>query len=136
MRLRITDLTAILVDADVVSVRAEDVSGGFGILPGHADFLTTLAISVVAWRTSSGDAGFCAVRHGLLSVSDGQTVAVATREGQVGGDLETLEREVLARYRADDERDRTDRTAAAKLRMQAIRHMVAALQDGPRELGL
>ena len=36
MKLRITDPTAILVDADVASVRAEDASGSFGILSGHA----------------------------------------------------------------------------------------------------
>ena len=32
MRLRITTPVAIVVDRDVVSVRAEDASGGFGIL--------------------------------------------------------------------------------------------------------
>jgi F-type H+-transporting ATPase subunit epsilon len=31
-------------------LRAEDASGSFGILPGHAPFLTALAISIVSWR--------------------------------------------------------------------------------------
>ena len=31
-------------------LRAEDDTGAFGILPGHADFLTVLAVSVVTWR--------------------------------------------------------------------------------------
>ena len=39
MKLRITDPTAILVDTDVRSVRAEDASGSFGILSGLGDNL-------------------------------------------------------------------------------------------------
>ena len=51
MRLLITDPTAVVADhADVASVRAEDESGGFGILTGHADLLTVLTVSVVSWR--------------------------------------------------------------------------------------
>jgi F-type H+-transporting ATPase subunit epsilon len=40
----------VIDDPDVVAVRAEDESGSFGILSGHADFLTALTVSVVAWR--------------------------------------------------------------------------------------
>src|SRR5450755_2683609 len=70
MRLLITDPVTIALDAaDVVSLRAEDASGSFGILAGHADFLTTLAISVVSWRHADGRAGYCAVRGGILTVS-------------------------------------------------------------------
>lgn len=90
MKLRITDPTAILVDTDVRSVRAEDASGSFGILSGHADFLTALGVSIVSWRGADGAPGYCAVRNGILTVSHGTGVAVATREGHVGDDLGTL----------------------------------------------
>lgn len=136
MRLRITSPTAIVVDCDIVSVRAEDASGGFGILNGHADFLTALEVSVVSWRSLDGKSGYCAVRNGILTVSGGKDVAVATREAHVGDDLEKLEAEVLAGYRQHREAERSSRTASAKLRMQAIRHMVEALQGGSREIGL
>ncbi len=136
MRLRITAPTAIVVDCDVVSVRAEDASGSFGILNGHADFLTVLEVSVVSWRSADGKSGYCAVRNGILTVSGGKDVAVATREAHVGDDLEQLEAVVLAGYREHREAERTSRTASAKLRMQAIRHMVEALQGGSKEIGL
>lgn len=136
MRLRITDPMAIVVDRDVVSVRAEDASGSFGILRGHADFLTALAISVVSWREADGRAGYCAVRGGILTVSGGEDVAVATREAHAGDDLDALQSVVLAGYRAHVEAERTGRTASARLRMQAIRRMVEALQGGPAEIGL
>ena len=51
MRLLITTPTAVVIDdPDVVAVRAEDESGGFGILKGHADLLTALTVSIVSWR--------------------------------------------------------------------------------------
>ena len=51
MRLLITTPTAVIVDEQhVVAVRAEDESGSFGILNGHADYLTALTVSVVSWR--------------------------------------------------------------------------------------
>ena len=73
MKLRIVTPLSVVVDADdVVSLRAEDATGSFGILPGHADFLTSLAISVVTWRSSGGTPQFCAVRRGVLSIVGGQ----------------------------------------------------------------
>ncbi len=136
MRLRITDPTAIVIDREVASIRAEDASGSFGILDGHADFLTVLEVSVVWWREADGRAGYCAVRNGILTVGGGNEVLIATREAHAGDDLGQLESVVLAGYRQHVEAERTSRTAAARLRMQAIRHMVEALQGGPAEIGL
>lgn len=137
MRLLITGPVVIPVDTDdVVSLRAEDASGSFGVLGGHADFLTALSISVVSWRHADGRAGYCAVRGGILTVAGGDTVSIATREAHVGDDLDQLETVVLAGYRAHVESERTERTASAKLRMQAIRHMVQALDGGPGAIGL
>jgi F-type H+-transporting ATPase subunit epsilon len=65
--LTITTPAQILAASDnVVAVRAEDRSGSFGVLPGHADLLTALIPSVVRWRTVDGAARFCAVRGGCL----------------------------------------------------------------------
>ena len=55
MRLSVATPLAIIVEADnVAHLRAEDDTGAFGILPGHADFLTALAVSVVSWRDVGG----------------------------------------------------------------------------------
>lgn len=136
MRLLITDPARIVADhADVASIRAEDASGSFGIMSGHADFLTALEISVIAWRHEDGRPGFCAVRHGILTVSSGRETAVATREAHVGDDLDQLEQVVLAGYRAHVEDERISRTAAARLRTQAIRQIVSALRFGDSGAG-
>lgn len=129
MRLLITTPTAVVVNEhDVAAVRAEDESGSFGILNGHTDFLTALTLCVVSWRRSDGTRRYCAVRHGVLSVSGGQEVAVATREAVTGDDLEHLEDVVLAQFRDNVEAERTARTGSLQLEMHAIRQIVRYLR--------
>ena len=127
MRLRIITPLSVIVDEDALAVRAEDDSGSFGILPGHADFLTSLAISVLGWKQSDGSRRFCAVRRGLLSITSGKEVAVATREAIVGDDLATLESTVLERFRADIDQERSDRIESMRLQLNAIRRIVSQL---------
>ncbi len=138
MRLLITDTTAIVADLDdVASVRAEDESGSFGILDGHADLLTVLTVSVVSWRPRRRQAGYCAVRRGVLTVHGGKQVAIATREAQRGDDLDRLEASVLARFRteADAERSGAHRPPYG-FQTQAIRRIVEALRpDHGMEIG-
>ena len=38
------------------------------VLSGHADFLTSLAISVVSWKSKDEVRRYCAVRRGVLRV--------------------------------------------------------------------
>ncbi len=129
MRLLITTPTAVVIDAvNVVSVRAEDESGGFGILNGHVDLLTALTISIVRWRDSDGREGYCAVRHGVLSVTNGSEIAIATREAISGDDLDHLESVVLAEFREAREAERSARTESLKLQMNAIRQIVRYLR--------
>ena len=123
-------------DADVVSVRAEDASGGFGILPGHADLITALTPSVVAWRRLDGRQHWCAVRRGVLSVRDGSEVTVATRQAECSDDLATLEQAVQARLSETQDAERRARVAATRLHTAAIREIVRALRpDGPGQIG-
>lgn len=129
MRLLITTPTAVVVDnRDVVTVRAEDESGSFGILKGHADFLTALTISVVSWRDSGGGERFCAVRRGVLSVVNGDEVAIATREAIVGDNLDRLGRVVLAKFREEIETEHAVRTESLQLQMRAIRQIMRYLR--------
>jgi F-type H+-transporting ATPase subunit epsilon len=137
MRLLITTPTAVVIDdPNVVAVRAEDESGSFGILGGHADFLTALTVSVVGWRRIDGVRRFCAVRRGVLSVNDGRLVAIATREALLGDDLDHLEQVVLAEFRNTIEAERMARTASMQLQMKAIRQILRYLRpQRPDALG-
>lgn len=122
---------AVLVDvADVVSIRAEDESGCFGIHPGHADFITVVSPSVVRWRSAAGADRFCAVLGGVLTVDRGRTVAIACREGVLGGDLHGLEAEVRARRAAETDADRRARVEQMRLHAQAVRQLMRYLNPG------
>jgi F-type H+-transporting ATPase subunit epsilon len=129
MRLRIVTPLSVVIDEDgVLAVRAEDASGSFGILPRHADFLTSLAISVVSWNSGDETRRYCAVRRGVLSVTGGNNIAIATREAVPGDDLATLDETVLARFRADIETERTEHVESTRLHLNAIRRIMSHLR--------
>lgn len=129
MRLLITTPTEVVVDEkNVEAVRAEDDSGSFGILTGHADLLTALALSVVSWRKPERPRRYCAVRHGVFSVTCGEEIAIATRQAVLGDDLDHLEAEVLAEFRNAAEAERSARTSSTQLHMRAIREIVRYLR--------
>ena len=131
MRLLITTPVAVVADlANITHVRAEDETGTFGILQRHTNFLTALAISVVSWRDSIGPEGHVAVRGGVLRVSNGDLVEIATREAVSGDDLENLETEVVRGFREDAENEKRARSTAAKLELATIRHIREFLYPG------
>ena len=133
MRLRITTPLSVVVDEDgIVALRAEDATGSFGILPRHADFLTSLAISIVSWQSKDDTRHYCAVRGGVLSVDAGQQIAIATREAITGDDIATLDQAVLGRFRTDREAERTERVESTRLQLNAIRQIVSSLGSGAR----
>lgn len=133
MRLHITTPLTVAVDEDaIVSVRAEDDSGSFGIMTGHADFLTSLTVSVVDWKRSDGSRHYCAVRGGLLSVTGGKDVSITTREAVPGDDLVTLHDVVLARFRDDLDAERNERVGGAQLELAAIRMIMRRLRPNGR----
>jgi F-type H+-transporting ATPase subunit epsilon len=130
MRLLVTTPLAVITDVDEVGhLRAEDETGAFGILPGHADFLTALSPSVVSWRDTGGAEHHLAVRGGMLEVRGGTVIRIATREA-VAGDLHRLETEVLASFQRRSEEEQKARTDAQRLYLAAIRQICRYLRPG------
>jgi F-type H+-transporting ATPase subunit epsilon len=128
MNLRIVTPLSVVVDAQIDALRAEDASGSFGILLGHAPFLTALTICIVSWKKDVTE-HFCAVRGGMLTVI-GDTVSIATREAVTGNDLDTLDSEVLQRFQTDADAEKVDRNETVQLQLNAIRQMVTRLHGG------
>jgi F-type H+-transporting ATPase subunit epsilon len=136
MRLLVTTPTSVALDAgDVSHVRAEDETGAFGILPGHADFITVLAISVITWRNGTGAEHHVAVRGGVLTVRGGDTVEIATREAVGEDTLRALGDAVLQRFREDAQAEEESRTSPTRLHLAAIRQVQRYLQSGRQTLG-
>ena len=129
MKLRITMPTTLVAEFDdVLHVRAEDASGAFGILRRHADFLTVLETSVVSWRRANGAEGHCAVRGGVLTVSGGERIAIATPEAVVGDDLVHLEAEVLETFRHKTAEEQSARGGSTRLQLAAMRRILNYLR--------
>jgi len=131
LHLTIATPASLLVDAvDVRSLRAEDMSGAFGVLPGHADLLTVLPPSVVRWTKSGEATRYCALSGGVLTVSGGDRVAIACRRGTVGDDLAALEAAVAAQRSAELDADRRARVEQTRLHARALRQLMRFLRPG------
>ena len=129
MRLRIVTPLSVVVDEQSDSLQARDASGSFGIRPGHATFLTALTVSIVSWKTAGAER-FCALRGGVLAVTGGNTIAIATREAVTGNDLATLDVGALARFQSEADDERVEHVETMRLQMQAVRQMINRLQPG------
>ncbi|HSB25928.1 MAG TPA: F0F1 ATP synthase subunit epsilon [Burkholderiaceae bacterium] len=130
IHLTVSDLASVVVDtSDVRSVRAEDASGAFGLLPGHTDLLTVLRLGVLSWRGAGERWRHCALRGGVLTMRRGCELQVATREAVVGDDLHRLEDDVLSqmaiRQRAEDQA----RREARQLQLRALRELMRPLRE-------
>ena len=135
MSLKITTpLQTVVAEQDVASIRAEDASGGFGIQPGHVDFLTVIAAGVVRWRGASGPWRYCAVRGGVMLVRGGREVIIACREAVTGDDLHGLEERISAARTAGAEAARDARSGQTRLQARAIRQIMGRMAaTGARE---
>ena len=128
MKLSVATPLAIVVEVnDVAHLRAEDETGAFGILPGHADFLTALSVSVASWRDNMRYEHHIALRGGVLEVRCGE-IRIATREAVADDDLSRLETEVLARFRRRTEEEAKARLDAQRLYLAAIRQICRFLK--------
>ncbi len=131
MKLLVTTPLSVIVDAeDVCHVRADDETGAFGILPGHADFITVLTVSVITWRNHRDEEHHVAVRGGVLTVRGGNLVEVATREAVGEDTLRRLGGAVLERFREEAQAEKSSRVSASRLHLTAIRQLQRYLETG------
>lgn len=131
MKLRVATPMSVVVDAsDVESVDAEDETGWFGIHPGHADFVTSLTISVVSWRDAAGREHHVAVRGGVFTVRGGDTVEIATRQAVGEETLARLGDAVIERFREEAESERASRVSASRLEIAVLRQLQRYLDAG------
>lgn len=146
IHLTIATPAKLVVDSDAVSsLRAEDLSGSFGILPGHADLLTVLPASLVRWRVGESETStnvwyYCAIRAGVFEVTGGNRIAIACRQAVLGNDLETLEAEIRNVRSEELEMNRQARVEQLRIHTLALRQIVQRLLPGgsnfpPRDTG-
>lgn len=131
MRLVVTTPTAVIEDvADLRHIRAEDETGAFGILPGHADFVTILPVSVITWQGTDGCEGFVLVQGGFLSVRNGDLVEVAARNAFRQDELSALGETALEELLRSRSVEEETRTADSRLHLATMRQIETVLRVG------
>lgn len=129
LHLSIATPASVLFDStQVVALRAEDETGSFGILPGHAAFLTVLVPCVLRWHAADGVSHFCAIKKGVLRISAGHDVTIACREGVLGDSLELLEAQVRTTRAEQLDAVRRARVDETRLHAQAVRQLLHYLR--------
>lgn len=112
-------------------VRARDASGAFAIQPGHADFVTVLAPSLVEWRDAQGVVCCAGVPGGVLHASGGNAVSVLARRLYFGDSpaavLQALQAG-LAGASADEARLHDK---LARLEAEATAHLARRMGETP-----
>ncbi|MFP4477233.1 MAG: F0F1 ATP synthase subunit epsilon [Desulfatibacillaceae bacterium] len=136
MRLRILLPTRVFLDTRVTKVVAEGSEGAFGILPGHADWVSAIVPGILVYVPEQAEAPsrdfveevFVAVDEGAL-VKVGRDLFVSVRDAVQGPDLGELERTVVEKYMQHDERERTAKTAMARIQAGFIRRFLEVRQN-------
>lgn len=129
MRLTVSTPTAVIEDVDNVRhVRAEDDTGAFGILQGHADLVTVLPVSIVTWRSEDGNEGYVLVRRGVMTVRDGNRVEIAARGGYRDDELHELGTTVLEELRRAEDVEDVSRTSETRLHLATMRQIEKVLR--------
>ena len=131
MKLKVLLPTQILLDEDVTKIVAEAENGSFCLLPRHVDFVTAIVPGILLFHTADGSEHYAAHSHGIL-VKSGDNVRLSARNGVRGDNLGTLRQLVTGHFEVLNERERTARTATAKLEADFFRRF---LEFGERDRG-
>ena len=87
IRLEIVTPEEVVVDDSVQSIMAPGSEGGFGVLPGHTTFLSTLSPGSVQYIDEGGHERYVFVSGGFAEVLPGK-VTVLAESAERGGDID------------------------------------------------
>ena len=123
MRLRVILPEEVLIDTSATRIVAEGFDGAFGILPRHIDFVSALATGVIEYTGTSGDVRYIGSDEGIL-VKLGHDVLISVRGAVIGEQLGELRSLVEDRFVHLDVRERTARSALARLEAEVARRFI------------
>lgn len=99
LKLEIVTPYGLIFDDDVDEVTAVGSEGEFGVLPGHAPFLTALKIGMLIYKKGN-EVGYVFVNRGFAEVT-GEKVAVLADSAEKAEDID-VERAKAAMKRAEE----------------------------------
>lgn len=129
MYLKILLPSEVMLQQPVAKVIAEAENGSFCLRPRHVDFLAALVPGLLSFVDQSDCEQFVAIDAGIL-VKQADQVLVSTRQAVQGDDIQSLRATVRKRFQTIDERERTARSAVARLESDLIRRFLE-LEEAP-----
>jgi len=123
VNLKVVTPTQVVVDARVRQVTAQAQDGSRTYLPRHIDFVTAVLPSVMSWVPMEGEEQFAAVDEGIL-VKVGDELLVSTTYAMHGPELGRLRQTVQEQFVQRGEREKSARTALAKLEASIVRRFL------------
>lgn len=109
--------------ADITRIVVETDRGSFGLLPQRLDCAAVLVPGILTFESITLGEKFIAVDEGVM-VKVGREVSISVRHAIGGSDLGSLRDAVEREFVNLDERERSMRTALAKLESSFIRRLV------------
>lgn len=129
MRLKVLLPDRIFLEEEATKVAAESPAGSFCLLPRHVDFVSALVPGLLIYENAARRERFLAIDEGLL-VKCREEVLVSTRSAAAGDDLGSLQEIIEQQFEAIDDRERTVRSAAAKLEAGLVRRFMEFERPG------
>jgi len=135
MRFELATPTRLLVSSEVEEVVAPGTEGYFGVLPGHAAFLTTLGSGEVSYRTGRAES-WVSVSGGFAEVA-GDRVIILAESAELPEEIDR-QRAERARQRAEQRlvgknpgaAEDVDYARAAAALARALARLQAASRSG------
>lgn len=125
MKLTVWVPSEVLLDEEVIRIKAQADNGSFGILPRHVDYVTALVPGVVTFQAPGRAEEYLAVDHGIL-VKCGPQVRISTRNAVRGTSMEQLKSEVRRQFEQREEIEKKAREMEAKLETDLVRRLLEA----------
>ena len=129
MTLKVWVPTEVLLEQEVIRIKAEAENGWFGMLPRHIDFVTALVPGVMRFQSQGKPEEYLAIDRGIL-VKCGREVSVSTRNAVRGTNLVQLRADGEQQFLAVEEREKSARAFEAKLETDLVRHLLEAEKNG------
>lgn len=127
--LNLYDATHELKIEGVISFIGEDASGRFGILPGHARFMTILGFGLARFRQQDNNWQYLAVPGGVLYFKE-NALGLSTRRFLVDTDFERINALLEQELAKEEENLRTTRISLLQME-QALFKRILSLQRNP-----
>jgi F-type H+-transporting ATPase subunit epsilon len=116
--------------ADAASFVGEDASGSFGLLAGHARFMTVLGFGLARFRRVDGDWEFLALPGGLVYFNANQ-LYLSTRRYLRGPDYERIHASLEQQFAAEEGELRAMKQSLQRLEEEMLKRLLEIQRGSP-----